>query len=221
MMAKMTSETTTRQRIVEAALELIARQGYRGTTVGEIEAAAGLTPRAGGLYRHFASKEDVLAAAMRQRTEAIDRLLGALRDSVRHTPAGNLRLELATIARTTLREFDNERTLLRVVMKEGDRFPWLRREFFERFPRVGFGEMHDWLVATHALHGLAIDDPEALAAVVFGGLVHFHLMQTVFEQPPPEVDEERYVDAWVEATVGLLGARGIPETHDHEKEAVA
>ena len=44
-----------------AALPLFARQGFRGTSVGEIEAAAGLSPRSGALYKHFASKRDVLA----------------------------------------------------------------------------------------------------------------------------------------------------------------
>ena len=45
-------------------MRLFAAQGFRGTTVGEIEAAAGLAPRAGGLYKHFRSKEEVLEAGI-------------------------------------------------------------------------------------------------------------------------------------------------------------
>ena len=214
------TETTTRQRIVDSALRLIADRGYRGTTVGQIEAAAGLTPRAGGLYKHFASKEEVLAAAMQQRTEAVDRLVPRLRRAVRDTPVEDLRSELATVARSMLREFANERTLLRIVMKEGDQFPQLRREFFDRFPRRGYGEAQRWLVATCELHGRTPEDPAALSAVVFGGLVHYHLMQTVFGEPPPGVDEDRYVDAWVETTLTLLGAQGVADPTD-PKEATA
>ena len=51
---------TTRERIITEAMRLFAERGYRGTTVGDIEQAAGLAPRAGGLYKHFASKDEVL-----------------------------------------------------------------------------------------------------------------------------------------------------------------
>ena len=54
--------TSTRERIVAESLRLFADRGYAATSVAEIEAAAGLSPGAGGLYRHFRSKEEVLAA---------------------------------------------------------------------------------------------------------------------------------------------------------------
>jgi AcrR family transcriptional regulator len=49
--------THTRERIVTEAMRLFAERGYRGTTVWDIEEAAGLAPRAGGLYKHFRSKQ--------------------------------------------------------------------------------------------------------------------------------------------------------------------
>jgi len=36
-----------------AAIELFAERGFDGTSVGEIERAAGLAPRSGALYQHF------------------------------------------------------------------------------------------------------------------------------------------------------------------------
>jgi hypothetical protein len=59
-----------------------------------------------------------------------------------------------------------------------------------------------------------------MTAIVFGGLVHYHLMQTVFDEPPPGVDEDRFVDAWVEATATLLRAQGVANVSD-PKEATA
>ncbi|HEY3008994.1 MAG TPA: helix-turn-helix domain-containing protein, partial [Micromonosporaceae bacterium] len=47
---------STKDTIVAAAMELFGRQGYHATTVAQIEAAAGLSAGAGGLYRHFPSK---------------------------------------------------------------------------------------------------------------------------------------------------------------------
>ena len=36
---------TTPERLVEAGITLFSDQGFKGTTVGELEQAAGLTPR--------------------------------------------------------------------------------------------------------------------------------------------------------------------------------
>jgi TetR/AcrR family transcriptional repressor of nem operon len=65
---KMTTETTknvrgeaTRRRIVEQSAAVFNRRGYAGTSMSELMAATGLEK--GGLYRHFASKEDLAAAA--------------------------------------------------------------------------------------------------------------------------------------------------------------
>ena len=192
--------TSTRQRIVDAAVELFARQGYTRTTVGQIEAAAGLTPRAGGFYKHFPSKDAVLEVALEQQTEAVDAVVAGLSQS----PLGDTPAELRLLARVALHELDSERDLLRIVMKDGEQFPDLRREFFERFPRRGYGLAQDWLRRRLGKHSREVADPESLAAVLMGGLVHFFLMETVFGQPPPGTDRERFLDAWVRSTRALL-----------------
>lgn len=51
----------THRRIVEAATEAFTSNGIHATGVAEIMSAAGLTH--GGFYRHFASKEDLVAQA--------------------------------------------------------------------------------------------------------------------------------------------------------------
>ncbi|MGN0708089.1 MAG: TetR/AcrR family transcriptional regulator [Faecalibacterium sp.] len=55
-------EKSTRERILEQALALFARSGYSGTSMSEIAAQVGVTKAA--LYRHFAGKEDILAAIL-------------------------------------------------------------------------------------------------------------------------------------------------------------
>lgn len=47
----------TRAALVAAALELFERQGYEGTTIDEIAAAADVSPRT--FFRYFATKEEV------------------------------------------------------------------------------------------------------------------------------------------------------------------
>lgn len=51
-----------KQRIVEAAVRLILRQGYSGTTVDQVCAEAGVTK--GAFFHYFASKEEVGQAAI-------------------------------------------------------------------------------------------------------------------------------------------------------------
>ncbi len=63
----------TAERILQHAAELFARQGYAGTSMRQVAAAAGL--REPGLYNHFGSKADlyeaVLRAALQPLTEEI------------------------------------------------------------------------------------------------------------------------------------------------------
>jgi TetR/AcrR family transcriptional repressor of nem operon len=49
--------TLTRQNITEKSLQLFSVKGYFNTSINDILAATGLTK--GGLYGHFASKEDI------------------------------------------------------------------------------------------------------------------------------------------------------------------
>jgi len=53
---------TGRARVLVAAAELFVAQGYAGTTLREIASAAGI--KAGSVYHHFDSKEDLFAAVL-------------------------------------------------------------------------------------------------------------------------------------------------------------
>lgn len=52
----------TRDRLLDAAIELFATQGLGGTSIRKLSAAVGIS--SAGLYSHFSSKEAVLGAAM-------------------------------------------------------------------------------------------------------------------------------------------------------------
>src|ERR1700753_541741 len=97
--------STTRERIVDEAMHLFSQNGYAATSVAKIEAAAGLTPGAGGLYHHFRSQEARHAAAIARRLER----LGSLR-RIREVlgSLGDLGAELKLTARYLLAELDDE-----------------------------------------------------------------------------------------------------------------
>jgi AcrR family transcriptional regulator len=64
-----------RDRIITAAAELFARQGFNATSVNELHAAARVSKRT--LYQHFASKDDLVLAYLTAyaRTGATERVL--------------------------------------------------------------------------------------------------------------------------------------------------
>src|SRR3982751_3114689 len=105
----------TRELLIDVALSLFATEGYRGTTIRKIEHAAGLTPGAGGMYRHFRSKEDLLLAAVARYRADVAAFIARAPDVM---ALGNVRAELLVAAKL-LREF-NERNdaLLRVLILE-------------------------------------------------------------------------------------------------------
>jgi AcrR family transcriptional regulator len=56
-----------REEILSAALDLIARHGYRGTSVKAIAESAGLSPA--GVLHHFGSKERLFVEVLRRRDQ--------------------------------------------------------------------------------------------------------------------------------------------------------
>jgi len=58
-----------REQILAAAVGLFHERGYHATGMDEIGAAAGITGP--GVYRHFASKEEILETLVRTRGEAV------------------------------------------------------------------------------------------------------------------------------------------------------
>jgi TetR/AcrR family transcriptional regulator, transcriptional repressor for nem operon len=73
----MTKGETTRQKIVAKAAPLFNQLGFAGCSMQDIMAATGLEK--GGLYRHFASKEELAAEVFRY---SLERVLGSRLDSM-------------------------------------------------------------------------------------------------------------------------------------------
>ena len=124
----------TRDRLVREALRLFAEKGFRETTVGEVEEAAGLVPRSGALYKHFDNKQALLEAAVEQKVEDLEeRRL----EFLELLPLGNLRSEVTLIGRTLLQGLDDERDLVRILEQDGDAIPALRAQVAERLFQAG------------------------------------------------------------------------------------
>lgn len=194
---------STRERIVTEALRLFAERGYAGTSVAAIEGAAGLSPHSGSLYTHFASKEDVLTAA-------IDRAVGLAEAGfalASMLPLGDLRSEMTLIARGSLMLMGTWRDLIRVMLKESDQFPAQVADARARLFDTSYRFLADWLGAKAKTGELPDRDFEAITSIWLGSVEHYWVMSNVYAGPPLGLDDERFIAQWVDTLLGALGAR--------------
>ncbi len=184
--------STTRDRIIDQAMSLFSQHGYAATSIAKIEAAAGLTPGAGGLYHHFDSKEAVLAAGVERQLARLD----ALREIRRVlTPLGDLKAELTLIARYILAELDSESELLRLLASEARNRPQLLRTAVEKLVSSTFEGFATW-IGERAERPISSVEATATAAVGLGSLLSSRLLRDVLGIPA-RVDDETLVDTWV------------------------
>lgn len=77
----MVQKSETRERLIEAAMDLFVRHGYGSTGLSQIAKAADALP--GSLYHFFPTKEDLLAATLEKRKAQLwPELLGPIWDRV-------------------------------------------------------------------------------------------------------------------------------------------
>jgi AcrR family transcriptional regulator len=193
------STTTTRDRIIDQAMHLFSQHGYNATSIAKIEAAAGLTPGAGGLYHHFQSKEAVLAAGIERQLARLD----ALREIRRLlTPIGDLKAELTLIARYILAELDSEADLLRILATEARSRPQLLTTAVDQLLNSTFEGFASW-ISERPGKPIRSNQATALAIMGLGSLISSRLLREVLGVPVP-VDDETLIDTWVRTMVITL-----------------
>ena len=195
----MSSIIPTRERIVDEAMRLFSQHGYAATSIAKIEAAAGLTPGAGGIYHHFASKEAVLAAGIERQLAR----LGALRE-IRHVlgSLGDLKAELTLTARYVLAELDSESELLRILASDARKRPQLLTAAVDELVSSTFTGFAEW-IAERAERVIPPEEASAIATVGLGSLLSSRLLRDVLGIPS-QVDDETLVDTWVGLMVVAL-----------------
>jgi AcrR family transcriptional regulator len=189
----------TRDRIVDQAMHLFSQHGYTATSVAKIEAAAGLTPGAGGLYHHFDSKEAVLAAGIERQLGRLD----ALREIRRVlTPLGDLKSELTLIARYILAELDSESELLRILASEARNRPQLLTTAVDQLVNSTFTGFAAW-IGEHTEQPISSEESTAIAALGLGSLLSSRLLRDVLGIPA-QVDDETLVETWARLMIVAL-----------------
>lgn len=113
-----------RDQLGEAALRLLARQGYEETTVEQIVAAAGVSRRT--FFRYFKSKEDVIVESVGDMGTAIRTALAARPE--RENPQSAVRAALSVAVDELTAESEKSVPVIRLLLET----PALRRRYLER-----------------------------------------------------------------------------------------
>jgi AcrR family transcriptional regulator len=175
-----TRDPDRRERILDAAAELMARHGYQGVNMSDIGAVAGIV--GSGIYRHFDGKNAILVELL---DRVVDRLLADAEASLR--AGSDPHATLVDLVAGQVRFTMEERTLCQVYLQEarglpdGDlrRLRWKQRHYVDLWldvlaavrPELRPGQsqvlVHAAISAIHSIlrHRSGLDAPDASAVL--------------------------------------------------------
>ena len=193
----------TRERLLDAAIRLFARQGYAETSIADIQRDCGLSAGSGALYKHFSSKRELLEAATRRYA---DRLA---EDWKRFdvNPDDGTEQVLRRAATMIWDGIEENSPLLRVIFRE-PAFPELADELWSAITENAYQRFANGLRGVVDAGVIRIDDPEATAAVLVASLAYYPMVQLLIGHTPGEIESDRYLEAWIlHARAGLNDVR--------------
>jgi AcrR family transcriptional regulator len=181
-------------------MELFAERGYDGTSVADIQLAAGLTGGSGALYKHFASKEAVLEAGVEAYLDALATNSNA---TVKELPL-DPRAALQVIASSVIEAMTSDEAILRVLLRDLDPHPVLVEHLWGGVLANVYTEMTDWITAQVDRGTATASDPEALATVLMSALTQLPILHALIKKTPGDLSPSAFVSAWVDLAAQAL-----------------
>jgi AcrR family transcriptional regulator len=194
-------DANTRERLLDAALTLFARQGYSATSVADIQQACGLSPGSGALYKHFPSKKALLQEATRRHVEQMD----AMRDEYDRTRPSDTKSALRQGAEQIWASIDNNSQLLRVMLREPEALDDMLEELWSAVAANAYQQTAEALSAAKEAGVSQVDDPQATSTVLVAALAYLPIRRT-----PGKLDADRFREAWLRLAEGAF--TGLPAT---------
>ena len=208
MSDKETTSAGKRRAILDAATAAFLRNGYRGTSMDEIAAAARVSKQT--VYKHFSDKERLFAEIV---TATVHEAGDTVEEGVRNLQAsGDVEADLRELARRQLHFVMQPRImqLRRLVIGEANRFPELGRTFYEQGPRRTIAALATAFARLVERGQLHIEEPR-LAAAQFNWLIMSEPLNQSMLLGDDHIPDPAELDAWADAAVRLfLAAHGQP-----------
>jgi AcrR family transcriptional regulator len=194
-----TTNTSTKERLVTEAMRLFSEQGFRATSITQIEKAAGLVPGCGALYNHFKTKEALLTAGIDRQ---LDRRRAMHDISGLFAGQGDLHTELTLLCRYLMNVLDRETEFLQVAARAPKEQSDRVSNAYAALVDALYSELTDWI------NGCApnIDDSEArrMAVVGINALLGKRATRIVFHSPQVDTPDEQYVADWTAMLAGRI-----------------
>ncbi|BAY07585.1 TetR/AcrR family transcriptional regulator [Calothrix sp. NIES-2098] len=183
------------EQILQGAMQEFLQHGYAGTSMDKVAVAAGVSKAT--VYSHFQDKEGLFKVLIEQLArKKFNSIFGT------QPPEGEpiVVLRQLAIKALELMAIDQEHSaFMRVLIGESGRFPELAQVCVRAMIKPVVETMTQY-IASHP--ELKIDDPEALARILLGTLVHYHIVQDVMhgkEIVPMESD--RLIDTMIDLII--------------------
>jgi len=191
----MAQTSDTKERLLEATLELISEKGYLGASTREIASRAGVSELT--LFRKFGKKEKLFEEMLETHT-FLPRLKGLL-ESVEGLPCETVLEAIGTKFLETLKE---RKKLFRIMITEINTYPEKIRETYTRFIANTGDELKGYLEQLQSEGRLREVDLDIAAMMFFRVLVSFFQTEEIFkgrEISSGEIEEtvKQYVDLFL------------------------
>ena len=197
------ADASTRDRILEAALDLFARHGFAGTSVRQLARAVGL--RESSLYNHFASKEAIYHALVDAHGPAssAERLRSPRFRALRDDPTGFCRLYAAELLEQWCDP--REQRFQELVTAERNRLPGGRAHYYETLFQEESGLVADYFRDFVLAGRIATPNPRETARLFMAGLTFVRLEHVIIPvQPAPREQVREALDRFLETFLALI-----------------
>lgn len=191
--------TDTRERILDAAADVMSRRGLPGATTKEIARAAGCSEAL--LYKHFADKEEIFLAVLRDRLPSLVTLLKGLPGRAGERTVGEL---LTEVVEQAVPFFAEGMPITSSLFAREDLAARHRGWLLERGagPQRGNEGVAAYLRAEQKLGRVAAEvDADAAAALLLGACYQRAFLTRLMGEGPQALPAGRFAAAVVAAAV--------------------
>lgn len=152
--------TRSRAAIVSGATEVFLANGYEGTSIDDVAAAAGIARRT--VYNVYGDKDALFRAVLSQATEIAESYAARLADVPTDADTGDAERVLVALARELADSIVGGRViaLRRLLLSEVKRFPDLAADYYDRAPGLVMRTLADAIARFHTAGALHAPDAE-------------------------------------------------------------
>lgn len=186
-----------RVQILDTALEVFARQGFKGATIQDIANAAGISP--GLLYHYFPSKDELLRAIVETHS-----YLPQLREVLatrQHLPAKEVFEEIVA---GFLRVLDKEKNMVALLVRD-IAFDPEGNDVWAGMFREGVALLENYMNGRIASGEFRPHNTKVTARCAYSIIIMFHLTQEIFR--PHGITREEFLKETIQNLLKGIEAR--------------